>query len=51
MCIRDSAHAEDKGVDRADLEQSAGHGGSAGNGIIEAHRAEHAAQHLSLIHI
>ena len=30
---------------RADLEQGAGHGRAAGDGVIEAHRAEHAAQH------
>ena len=38
------SHAEDEGVDGADLKQRTGHGRSAGDGVIEAHRAEHAAQ-------
>ena len=37
-------HAEDERVDRAHLEQGACHGRSAGDRVIEAHRAEHAAQ-------
>ena len=37
-------HTEDEGVDGADLEQRTSHGGSAGDGVIEAHGAEHAAE-------